>query len=585
MPTAWSSCILLVVPLLLAACSPGAMETGAQETESATTSQTTSAPQTTTEGCEVGMLGCPCTGGGACDPGLLCNAALVCESTADVTTGGSATTDEPMSGTDTATNTDPGTSTTEIDASSSGTEPIPGECTPTGDALESVECQAIDPNRPFCQGDICVGCGAVGDDACVGGTEGARPICLPAGRCVQCDASDALEKQQCTAKKPHCNLDTYSCEGCLEHSECPETACEVAARTCFPSNQIIYVRQGPTKNANCSAKPGNGGTMDLPFCDFETAISGVQEGGFASGYTFHMLANDEAPGDPGSVIITGGAEPVAYAFTHDPGGLGDKHTGFKGLGPLILVPANVTLYLRDWGITIVNGQNDSSRGIDCQEGGAVWLDDSRILYARGAGIRGNKCDIHLRRSIVAFGSTEGIEMTGGSLHLTNSFITRNNNIVGKRGGGLHLAGDSPTADILYSTIADNSNELSQKPGEFGDSITCDTPASIKIRNSIVVRKPANNNASIACPEDGLSIDWSVLDFDYKGNNTKSAAEDLLKGLTPFGLTGAYRVNMAGEPYFKMQARWKLGDPRVDFEGSPRNAVVNGADYAGADVFP
>ena len=490
-----------------------------------------------------------------------------------------------VSGTTTADMTSADT-TGSTGADTSTGAPPETECTPAGDGLESGECLAIDPNRPFCQEGTCVGCGALAADACTTATAGDRPICLPGGACVQCDSSDALALGQCPAEQPHCNLETNACEGCFEHSECPETACEIAVRTCFPENKKIYVRQGPTAGSPCSSTPGMGGTMFLPYCDFETATLGVQENGFSSGYTFHLMGNDDAPGDPGAVVITGGDAKVAYAFTHDFGGLLDKHTRFKGIGPLILVPKNVTLYLVNWGVIIDKPQGDTSRGIDCQEGGSVWLDDSRVMYAKGPGIRGTGCDIHLRRTSVAFGQTEAIDMTGGSLHAVNSFITGNANIVGKGGGGLHLR-DGATVDMVYSTIADNSNEPSQMPGQFGDSIHCDNTASVKIRNSIIVRKPANNNFSIVCPEGQVKVDWSVVDSSLDGNNPKFAAEDLLKALAPSNLTGVYRIisQAAGEQYFSTAAKWQPGDPQDDFDLETRNAVPDGDDYAGADVFP
>ena len=577
---AWSSRLAFIVPLVLAACNPGGDSTTDEGSQSETAPMTTDVPGSTTNvPCEIGMLGCPCTGGGACDPGLVCSAEKVCNGGPDLTTGSETTADPMTDGS--------GTTGSEGGQTSTGdTEPSGRECTPTGDKLENAECLAKDPTRPFCEVDTCVACGALKADACTDASDGGRPICLPDGRCVQCDTSDAVVQGQCEAEKPHCNLETNTCEGCFEHRECPQTACEIAARKCFPTNQKIYVRQGPTPGNPCSSKPGTGGTNDLPYCDFETATLGVQLNGFSTGYTFHLLGNDDAASEPGSVVITGGDAKVAYAFTHDFGGPADKHTRFKGIGPLILVPKNVTLYLVTWGILIEKPQGDTSRGIDCQEGGSVWLDDSHVLYARGPGIRGNNCDIHLRRTSVAFGSTEAIDMTGGSLHAVNSFITGNANIVGKGGGGLHLR-DGATVDMVYSTIADNSNEPSAMPGQFGDSVHCDNAASVKIRNSIIVRKPTNNNISIVCPEGQVNVDWSVADGPFEGNNQKFAAEDLLNALASSNLTGAYRVisHAAGEQFFATAARWQPGDPRDDVDLEARNAVPGGMDYAGADLFP
>jgi len=363
----WSCRLAFIVPLALAACNPSEMPDSEVSTQSETAPQTTEAPGSTTLACEIGMLGCPCPGGGACDPGLMCTAEKICGSGQDVTTG-SETTAMPMTD---------GTSTGADDTTTGSTGPVGPECTPTGDQLESAECLAIDPNQPFCEVDTCVGCGALQADTCTDASDGGRPICLPDGRCVQCDTSDALNLAQCEADKPHCNLETNTCEGCFEHSECPETACEIAARKCFPSNLIIYVRQGPTPGSPCTYTPGMGGNMDVPYCDFATATLSAQLNGFFTGYTFHLMGNDDAEGDPGAVVIAGGGVPVAYAFTHDLGAPLDKHTRFKGPGPLILVPKNVTLYLRDWGIII-----DKPTG-DRHSSPVVWIKYSPASHDHG----------------------------------------------------------------------------------------------------------------------------------------------------------------------------------------------------------
>ena len=351
------------------------------------------------------------------------------------------------------------------------------------------------------------------------------------------------------------------------------------------------MRKGPVVPGDCSGNPGGGGTKAKPYCDLDTAILAAQINGYTSGWTFYVLASEDE-GDHGAVTLgpfEGPDADVSYAFVHEMGGLLDKHTRLLGLGPMITVPQRFTLYLKEFGVLISNDAfSDSSVGIECQAGGSVWLDDSRVLYARGPGIRASGCDVHLRRSSVAFGYTEGIDLKGGSLHAVNSFVTANNWITDKNGGGIRLRPDdkgAPAADILYSTIVNNSNE--PKQATHGDTITCEGAATVKIRNSILSRKPGTGNAGVVCPDADVTILSSVTDGDDNiGGNTKLAAEDIIKNLSVNKLTGQYKIpSQASAMFFAEAAQWEIGDPHFDVDFEARNAVPGGFDFAGADVLP
>ena len=573
--------VAFVIPLLLTACPTEPATTGDETTGQAETApdDTTQDVVVTTGNCSVGMEGCSCTGGGACDPGLSCNAAHVCEQASDETTTESQTSVEPMTGPSVETTAEPQTTTTVGDTTD--TDSVGPECTPQADGKESVECVAIDPTRPFCEGSMCVGCVGLADDACQVATEGERPICHPDGRCVQCDAPDALAKGQCTPEQPHCNLDTLACEGCLEHSECPESACQIAERVCFPEENIVYVRKY-SAGKDCSEQPGKGGYLTLPYCELGVAVAASQTP--HSAYTLYVLANNAASDDHGSLFIEPPQFPVSYAIVHEPGTLLDSHTRLRGPGPLLVVPDKVTVYLKDFGIKIFGGvPSDADIGVYCQEGGSVWLEDSRVLGARGAGIRSENCDIHLNRSAVALGATEGIDMTGGSLFAVNSFISENSNKMLYGGGGLRLDGGA-TADLLFTTIANNSNVAGSMRG---DSIQCDGPASVKVRNSLLARKPTGNNPSVNCTLGTLNVSYTLHDGNLDGvTNAKLAAETIIDALSLDDLTGAFRVlsvRVQGEVFNKI-AVWKTGDPHFDYDGTPRAGVDGAEDIVGGDRF-
>lgn len=566
---------------MLAACVPDAPGTSGDDSQTDSSGAKTTGPESTTGSCPIGMLGCPCTGGGACDPGLVCGPQLLCQAGGGESTDAQTTTEDASAGTS--------TDTTTVDPSSGSSTGEATECTPSGDGSKlSEQCQAIDPGRPFCAADgACIGCDMLDQDACATATAGVRPICMPGGACGQCDSPDALALGQCGEASPHCNLDTASCEGCFEHSECPQTACDVKARKCFPTNKIIYVRRGPTPASPCTGTPGAGGTMVKPYCDIETAITGVNLGGYSSGYTFYVMPSDD-PSDHREVVIPGGADtPVSYAFVHAPGGPFDPHTRFLAEGPMITVPTNVTLYVVNFSILLSNDAFlDSAVGVDCQPLASVWLDDSRVFYARGVGVRGEDCQIHLRRTSVSFGFSEGVELTGGSLNMTNSFITENSYKATKGGGALRLrpgiTGD-PKVNITYSTLVNNANEPLLK---LGDTINCEGKPTVTVRNSILGRKPGTGNASVVCPEGSVSISRSVVDGDFdQGGNKKLAAEDILKHLKSNSISGAYRIpSPASATVFADVAQWQLGDVHFDYELQPRNATPGAPDYAGADVY-
>lgn len=143
-PLASLSCSLLVLALGLSACgsdpTPASDETGTGETASesgtadevgesgsSTTSTSDTNPDTestTDDGsCPVGAEGCPCTGGGGCDPGLVCEG------------GTCAQPSETSTDTNTDTGTDTGTDTsTDTGTTDTGNDPMPYQACPNGEA-------------------------------------------------------------------------------------------------------------------------------------------------------------------------------------------------------------------------------------------------------------------------------------------------------------------------------------------------------------------------------------------------------------------------------------------------------------------
>jgi hypothetical protein len=327
----------------------------------------------------------------------------------------------------------------------------------------------------------------------------------------------------------------------------------------------------------------DGGYPANPYCDMQPALDHAKFAGVTTGWTFVLMSSDSNE-DHGAFTVSGGDVPIAYAVTHQYGSPLNKHTKFTALGPVITVDNKVTLYLVDFGVHVKpNAFADSHFGIDCVPGGTLWLDDTSVLYSKGPGIRAEDCAVHMRRSAIAFGRTEGIELLGGSLHMINSFIDENGSTDDLGGGAIHMS-NGAVAEIVYSTLANNVNE----PQMGGDIVDCDGPATVKIRNSVFARGANTGNASVVCPDADVMVTDSVVDGDFgtdNGNN-KLAAEDILGALEPDIVTGAYRlvVPLTAEQ-FEDVPLWQSGDPHDDYERQPRlRSPPEVYDYAGADYY-
>lgn len=551
----------------------------------AETSETSDATATSSDevtGCTIGERGCPCTPGGGCDPDLVCDdekKRCVEPDTSSEVTSAVTTAESTDSGDTSSTTALDETATDDSTSEGSETTAPPVECAKTDLVNFAPDCP--NPARPFCGEDnLCTGC--TDDAQCSGATAGQSPACGAAGACVQCDEVDAVGNGQCSDKNPHCNLDEFKCEGCLEHSECPGTACDIAARTCFKSDRMLYVRRGPTPGYPCTYEVPQGGSKSLPYCNMQPAIDHAQFNSASSGWIFTLMIADSNEEHSGFVVPAVDT-PVSYAIKHEPGTPIDLHTRFVDYGPVITVNNRVTLYLIDMGVEQHEDSfADEHRGIDCTSGGSLWLDSSRVLRSVGPGIRAEGCDVHLRRSSIAFGRTEGIEMVGGSLQMENSFISRNSWRQGFGGGALFLSGGA-AAKLVYTSLIDNANE---KPNR-GDNLFCDGPVSAEIRNSILGRSLNTTNPSVVCDGSQIKVQTSIVDGEFAADqgNQKWAPEDILKFVTLDTVTGAFRLKDPGMAAKVVKAVRLAGDPIDDFERQLRTPVEEDRDHAGADFFP
>lgn len=116
-----------------------------------------------------------------------------------------------------------------------------------------VECASsanctVDPARPLCVGNLCVGCGGAAAPAaeCKAKTAGAAPACNPvSGKCVQCavdtDCPGAV-----------CNTTTNTCVECNAHADC-KTA---GKPLCSSLHTCVACGDSTALAGGCSAKTG-----------------------------------------------------------------------------------------------------------------------------------------------------------------------------------------------------------------------------------------------------------------------------------------------------------------------------------------
>ncbi|NJL71528.1 MAG: hypothetical protein HC888_07865 [Candidatus Competibacteraceae bacterium] len=176
---------------------------------------------------------------------------------------------------------------------------------------------------------------------------------------------------------PVCDVDSNVCVGCSSHEHCPETACNLSAGNCFDPASIIHVSGD---DLNC---PGGNGSESAPYCDLATALINAPAEPLI---ILHELFQ-ESPYLEDTVI-----QGTVAIFAAE--GEAPKLQGVNN-NPAITVAASGTLFMH--GVQI-DGTNIMVVGFRVN-GGDAWLDSSRV------GTNGG-----------------GITVTGGSLHVANSFI-------------------------------------------------------------------------------------------------------------------------------------------------------------------
>ncbi len=348
-----------------------------------------------------------------------------------------------------------GTDTTDTDTTGTATDTSTTETaeeTGPQPCVDSTEC--TNPDAPFCD-DLsgeCVGCDGTDepDEACAG-LDPSQPICLDGG-CVACTQEDL---SACGETTPLCDGESNTCVGCDDHSQCPQSACNLAEGNCMTS--VVHV-DGTEPCAD------GDGSEASPFCDLKSAFTAVDDETLV---ILHEIETDPV------VYLESNTTQLSIAIMAAPGDA-PTITGSQGVPALNVSSSSGQLFLR--GIAIVGAQNNGV-GVSVN-GGAAWIEQCRIVNNDGGGI---------------------VVSGGGSLMVENSFVSG--------------TGDDPALDVtegnfelVYTTVG--------LPALISvAAVRCVDGGGSEIRNSLVTS--TQEAPEVECP--GIIISDSALEMAVDDN--------------------------------------------------------------------
>lgn len=441
-------------------------------------------------------------------------------------TGGTMSGTDSMGGTDSTTMADPTTGTVEP------------ECT-TKD-------QCTDPAAPFCEGEKCVSCSdtPMPDVACAD-LSGDAPVCSE-GACVECTVDNAA---LCQGGTPVCG-DDNACAGCTEHAQCGETACNLETGACFAPEYVLYV----DRTAVCD---GALGTMEAPFCKINDALAYVAvQPDVTVGFTVKIKGGNYVE-DP--LVVPDGATLVLTRW----GDASPKIRAFADTSATLTVANGAKVFVDRLQLT-----TNDSKGIVCASA-TVWVDDSRLSNNQGQGFESTECTSYINRSVIYQNTNGGVASYDGATHIRNSFITANGSADLSDFGGV-LSAQNNEMHIVYSTVAINLAAAGPR------TLQCVGDGAVEVRNSVLIGYGTPSIDCVMGTFTSSAIDEGAVDGD--GNYAATQADIMTFFEVPAAGVLAAKLGTAIENL----AVWKDGDPKTDFNGTPRPNVDGEMDFAGAD---
>lgn len=430
----------------------------------------------------------------------------------------------------TATETDTGDGTTSS-----------GECTEDG----------LDPgcpvDAPYCVMGSCVSCTPSSGATSCQELEPDKPLCHQvAGICVTClpDQTD-----HCPHTEPFCD-NSFACSGCTEHSQCPDSACDIEHGTCFATSRVFWVDNG---NPDC---PG-AGTQANPYCTIKSALDEIVVPGSAE-HELHSegvvnVVRTATPYTENVALATGEGKRIALIGVGSPAPMIRDQTHAVNGGRHSIYVSNMSL-----SHNLESGLRSSIRG-------RIWVDDTVITGNAVGVIVTNGGRVRMRRVRILGNEGHGVDMTDeGRLYLESSIVGNNGDAL-EQTAALH-ADTGSSFEVVYSTLASNS-------GALASSVRCLAEAGGSVRNSIVLGATLD---TIDCAS--ATFHHSFVDTQIEGEGVVVASEYDEGWFVNVG-NGIFRPT-SGSP-FRDVAAWELGDPLHDLAGAVRPWVPGNPDVAGA----
>jgi hypothetical protein len=393
--------------------------------------------------------------------------------------------------------------TTADTDSTDGSETMDTSTTETGpECMSSSECPV---GMPLCEDGACVACGDGSTVNCASEYPELPACDAGSGECKLCTVEDAA---MCMGETPVC--EGFACVGCDEHSECPDSACNMSTGACMDPERVWWV--------NYSVMGPGTGTMADPYKEFDAAFNNILVG--EEGVIYFAT-----PGDHDENFLVPGDRTVALIGRTAMGRI--QSTGL----PAIDMNANATVFVHE-----INASGGNNIGVSCA-GCSAWITRSRII--------GN--------------TLGGIDVTdGGTLRLSNSFV----------GGDVS---DQTVLDIVEGTVEINYSTL-LGGGFTAKGIRCvQGGGGSTVRNSIVgtrsgdpeiagcsmmtmmtsvVETPFQDNTVVGDLDVGWFEDFAMGEFSIDVNDAPSeigTAATWLNGDPEMDINGDARPNTDGSP--------------------------------------
>lgn len=458
-------------------------------------------------------------------------------------TGQVDTTDATSSGPGTSTSLDPttgpaGTTGGTTAGSSTGSSTVHGTDA-TGDPTTGGSVTCVDQPGPesFCSG-----------------LDLDKPFCDPQTKtCVEC-----LENMHCLDPlRPSCNPETHVC-GCTEHSDCPETACELDMGTCFPKEMTTVVHSKASQEALCLEMFGPTCNQDDPCCSIAAALTKAQ----MEGTTYIVVR--VAPSTVKDTGVNFGLSTLGKRIAILGDGTPEVEKTTQDKEPVFFSSAKNKVYLADLHLSSAT----AGAGVSCVGADGMWADDIVVDgVVDGVGFFTAFCPLRVRRGLV-LGSKAGVHVGQmGVARVTDTILAAPTDFVFKaeKGGSL---------DVAYTTALDRSGFESRL-------IQC-------FDTGMGTAFTARNSALFADPELGSTI----CDVAVVQSSVVTAME--LLGSTveqiPSSDVGSLFVDYVGNDLHVVNgakvlngyAVRQVGDSLTDIDRQPRPLGEGAVDWAGAD---